>query len=89
MATLRRLDARKNHLVTAAGLAALPAVTVLVDTAAVDGWGDDAATVRGFEDRVFGGLSREQRVFGGQYGGVGMGESEMMAYRPDKAGCYK
>mmetsp|Transcript_2105 Transcript_2105/g.6270 ORF Transcript_2105/g.6270 Transcript_2105/m.6270 type:complete len:344 (+) Transcript_2105:226-1257(+) len=90
IATLRHVDVRKNHLVTEAGRAALSAaVAVLYDVDVADGWGDDAATVRGFEDRVFGALSREERVFGGQYGGVGIGEGEMALYRPDKAGHYK
>ena len=89
--TLRRVDARKNHRVTPG---ALPSrVRLLVDAPrAADG--DDATNARGFEDRVFGDMPRNARVFGvtdGDFGGVfgGVDEAQQARLRPDKAGCYK
>ena len=102
---LRELDLRKNlHLgardarapFLAAGRAAL--VVVLVDDADET---DDGATVgdsaRGFEDRVFGAMPREARIFGNvqsrvTYAGVDgdvLATHQQYGGRPDKAGCYK
>ena len=102
---LRELDLRKNlHLgardarapFAAAGRGAL--VAVLVDDADE---ADDGAAVgacaRGFEDRVFGAMPREARIFGhvqsrATYAGVDgdvLGTYQQYGGRPDKAGCYK